>query len=354
MKAWAITQSGAPLEHIELPTPKPLGSEVLVAVTECGVCHSDLHLWKGVYNMGGGKVMKLEERGVTLPRAPGHEIVGTVVGVGPTANGAAIGDRVIVYPWIGCGECAHCRDENDNLCTTNRSLGIMHHGGFASHVVAPHPRYLVKIGALDPALAATFACSGITVYGAIRKVMPLAPDDAIVLVGAGGLGHAAIAMLHAFDHRNIVCVDVDERKRAAALAAGAKVVVDGTRTDAAAAINAAAGGPVRAVIDFVNTSATAEMGLQTLTKGGKLILVGVAGGELTLSLAGMIFRALTVQASLTGSLKDLREVVELAQSGKLKPSPIVRMPKSEANAALIKLKNGDVVGRAVLVDEARH
>jgi alcohol dehydrogenase, propanol-preferring len=221
-------------------------------------------------------------------------------------------------------------------------------------VVAPHPRYLVKIGTLDPALAATFACSGITVYGAIRKAMPLAPDDAIVLVGAGGLGHAAIAMLRAFDHRNIVCVDVDERKRAAALAVGSTVVVDGARTDAAAAINAAAGGPVRAVIDFVNTSATAEMGLQTLTKGGKLILVGVAGGELTLSLAGMIFRALTVQASLTGSLKDLREVVQLAQSGKLKPSPIVRMPKSEANAALIKLKNGDVVGRAVLVDEARH
>lgn len=350
MKAWAVVRADAPLECIEIPTPTPTGTQVLVKVHECGVCHSDLHFWHGVYNMGGGKTMKLADRGVTLPRAPGHEIAGTVVGLGPEATGSAIGDRVVVYPWVGCGTCEHCLNEEDNYCAGQRSLGVVQDGGFASHVVAPHPRYLVKVGDLDPALAATFACSGITVYGAVRKAMPLKPDEPIVLIGAGGLGHAAIAMLGAFGHKNIISVDIDPNKRAAAKVAGATATVDGSLPDAAAKVMEAAGGMVKAVIDFVNTSTTAEMGLSILSKGGKLILVGVAGGELTLSLAGMIFRGLTVQASLTGSVKDLRAVIALAQSGKLKPSPIVRMPKDQANEALLKLTRGEIVGRAVLID----
>ena len=80
-------------------------------MTRCGVCHSDLHFWHGAYDMGGGKVMRLTDRGVELPRAPGHEIVGRVVAVGPEAEGVAIGDDRIVYPWLGCGECDRCRVE---------------------------------------------------------------------------------------------------------------------------------------------------------------------------------------------------------------------------------------------------
>ena len=75
MKAWAVVEAGKPLQHIELPTPEPSGSEVLLEVTHCGVCHSDLHFWHGFYNLGGGKVMRVQDRGVTFPRAPGHEIV---------------------------------------------------------------------------------------------------------------------------------------------------------------------------------------------------------------------------------------------------------------------------------------
>ena len=73
MKAWAVVAAGAPLELVDLPTPVPQGSEVLVEVTHCGVCHSDLHFWKGGYDLGGGRFVSLEDRGVVLPRAPGHE-----------------------------------------------------------------------------------------------------------------------------------------------------------------------------------------------------------------------------------------------------------------------------------------
>lgn len=350
MKAWAVVRNNEPLECIEVATPQATGSQVVLAVEACGVCHSDLHFWKGSYNLGGGRIMTLADRGVTLPRAPGHEIVGRAIAAGPDAGDVKLGESYIVYPWIGCGQCEDCANEDDNLCLKQSSLGVLQHGGFAAQVVAPHPRYLVPLGGLDPALASTFACSGITVYSAIQKVMPLAPDKPVVLIGAGGLGLAAIAMLRAFDHQAIVAVDLDPAKRQAALDMGATAVVDGSGDDVSARIIAAAGGPVRAVLDFVNSTSTAAIGFGALAKGGRLVNVGVAGGELTLSLAGMVFRALSVVGSNTGSPKDLRAVVELAKSGKLPAMPVTRFARDDANLAMRKLKSGEITGRAVLVE----
>jgi alcohol dehydrogenase/propanol-preferring alcohol dehydrogenase len=348
MQAWVVARNGAPLERIEKPTPIPTGTEVLVEVTHCGVCHSDLHFWEGSYDLGGGRTLLLSDRGVSLPRAIGHEILGRVAALGPEASGVAIGDRRIVYPWLGCGMCRQCRAGQDNLCLKQRSLGVMQDGGFGSHVVVPHPRYLVDPGDVDPAVAATFGCSGITVLSAIRKVMPLAPDDPVVLIGAGGLGLAAIGMLRAMGHEAIISVDISAEKRAAALANGATQVVDGSRADLAAAIIEAATGPVFAAIDFVNGSATARGAHDALAKGGRMVQVGVFGGELTLSLVGLIFRATTIMGSNTGTLADLQEVASLARAGRLAPIPVTRMPKQDANAALLRLRDGQVTGRLVL------
>ena len=348
MKAWAVTKNGAPLEHIEIPDREPKGTEVIIEVTHCGVCHSELHFWKGQYNMGGGKIMNLADRGVVLPRAPGHEVAGRVIKVGPDATGVAIGDRRVVFPWLGCGHCERCLNGEDNLCDKSNSIGVIQDGGFGEQVLVPHPKFLVDTGDLDPALAATLACSGITVYSAIKKIMPLAPHEPVVLIGAGGLGLSAIAMLKALGHENIISVDLSADKRAAALDMGATKVVDGSQNDVGALVLEAAGGPVKAAIDFVNASSTAQVGLDCLGKGGKLILVGVAGGELVVSLAGMIFKPRTVQGSATGSPQDLRDVVALARAGKLKAIPLTILPKDQANAALIMLQNGQVSGRIVL------
>lgn len=351
MKAWAVVEADAPLEQIEFPTPVPTGTQVLLEVTHCGVCHSDLHFWHGEYNMGGGKIMKLAERGVTLPRAPGHEIAGRVVALGTDAQGVAVGDLRVAYPWLGCGACDACAAEQDNMCMAQRSLGVLQHGGFGSHVVVPHPRYLVDPGNVDPALAATYACSGITAYSAVSKIMPIDPDKAVGLIGAGGLGLMAIAMLRAFGHRNIVSVDTSAEKREAALAAGATAVVDGSGEGVTERLVSGAGGQLRAIIDFVNTSATARAGFDALAKGGKLVVVGVAGGEITLSLAGLVFRAQAIEGTNTGTPQDLRDVIALANSGKLAPTPITLCPKDHANQALIDLHHGNVTGRIVLSDE---
>ena len=352
MRAWAVVENGAPLKEIDLPTPEPTGTQVLLEVTHCGVCHSDLHVWEGTYDLGGGVTMSLKDRGVTLPLALGHEIVGRVAKLGPDAKGVSVGDLRIVYPWVGCGTCAACTSEHDNMCLKPRSIGVFQNGGYATHVLAMHPRHLIDPGNLDPALAATYACSGITVYSAIQKVMPLPPDEPVVLVGAGGLGLQAIAVLRALGHRNIISVDVSAEKREAALRAGAAQVVDGSGEGVAKRIIAAAGGKAGAIIDLVNGTASARAAFDALRKGGKLVQVGLFGGELRLPLPLMAIQALTVQGSYVGTPGDLRDLVALAQGGKLPPLPIEQVPMPSADTALMRLREGRVTGRLVLRAEA--
>jgi alcohol dehydrogenase/propanol-preferring alcohol dehydrogenase len=349
MRAWAVVENGKDLQEMEMPTPEPKGTEVLLEVTHCGVCHSDLHIWEGWYDMGGGKRMSLADRGVMLPLAMGHEIVGRVVKLGPEASGVAIGDLRIVFPWAGCGRCKMCLSDQDNLCAVaSRSLGVFQNGGYATHVLAMHPRHLVDPGTIDPALAATYACSGITVYSAIRKIMPIPPEEPVVLVGAGGLGLAAISILKALGHQAIISIDIDPAKRAAALSMGATQVVDGNGEGVTQRILDAAGGPVLAVIDMVNGTATANFAFAALRKGGRLVQVGLFGGELTVALPAMATRALTVQGSYVGNPMELRELVALAQGGQVAPTPITRIPQEQANEALMRLRAGMVTGRLVL------
>jgi alcohol dehydrogenase, propanol-preferring len=348
MRAWAVVENGKNLQEQEWPTPEPTGKQVLLEVTHCGVCHSDLHIWEGYYDIGGGKRMSLADRGVKLPLAMGHEIVGRVVKLGPEATGVKPGDIRIVYPWVGCGHCERCLAEEDNMCLQGRSLGVFQNGGYATHVLAMEARHLVDPGTLDPALAATYACSGITVYSAIKKVMPMPPTSPIVLIGAGGLGLSAIAVLKAMGHQNIIVVDISPEKRKFAEEAGASATVDGAGEGVADRIMATAGAPVRAIVDLVNGTATAAAALGALTKGGRLVQVGLFGGEMTLMLPVMAMRELTVGGSYVGSPKELRELVGLAQGGKLPALPYNTVPMNQANDALMRLRDGKVHGRVVL------
>jgi len=352
MRAWAVVENEKPLQEIELPTPEPTGKQILLETTYCGVCHSDLHIWEGRYDLGGGRVMNMKDRGLSLPLALGHEIVGRVVKLGPDATGVKVGDIRIVFPWVGCGTCKKCLAEEDNMCATGRSLGVFQNGGYGTHIIAQHSGHLVDPGTLDPAVAATYACSGITVFAAIKKVMPMEADEPIVLVGAGGLGLNAIAVLKAMGHKNIVTIDINAEKRDVALKAGATKVVDGAAPDAATLLVQACGGAPMAIIDLVNGTATARLAFATLGKGGKLIQVGLFGGEMNLPLPLMAMRALTIQGSYVGNPKELRELVALAQAGSLEALPVTIVPQNQADSALMRLRDGKVTGRLVLKAEA--
>ena len=353
MEAYAIVQHGKPLEKLSRTTPVPTGREVLVAVTHSGICHSDLHVIEGSYDLGSRGLLDLAKRGLKLPLIPGHEVVGKIVSWGPDAQGGGlnVGDVKLVFPWVGCGECARCRADEQNLCLSTRPMGLAVDGGYGTHVIVSDPKYLLDIDGLDPAVAATYACSGVTVFGAIKKLMPLDPEDTIVVIGAGGLGLNAISLLRALGHEAICAVDTGQAKLDAALAQGASLVVlaDGDTAATAMKIGEACGGRVLSIIDTVNASATAEFAFDALSKGGKLIQVGLFGGELKLPLALMPAKAATLQGSYVGGLGELREVLALAKRGLMPDIPVTPCALDDVNEALADLRDGKVIGRMVLV-----
>lgn len=356
MEAYAIVEHGRPLEKVSRPTPVPVGREVLVAVTHSGICHSDLHVIEGHYDLGSRGPLELGKRGLTLPLIPGHEVVGKVVSWGPDADGEglAVGDVKLVFPWVGCGECARCRADEQNLCLSTRPMGLATDGGYGTHVLVSDPKYLLDIDGLDPAVAATYACSGVTVYGAIRKLMPLDHDETVIVIGAGGLGLNAISLLRALGHEKICAVDTGASKLDAAIAQGAASVVlaDGDSASTVAKISAACSGRVFSIIDTVNAGPTAEFAFDALSKGGKLIQVGLFGGELKLPLPLMPAKSATLQGSYVGGLAELREVVSLAKRGLMPEIPVTARSLDDVNDALGDLRDGRVIGRMVIVLDA--
>jgi alcohol dehydrogenase, propanol-preferring len=349
MRSYDVVEFGAPLKPSEKPTPRPQGTEVLLRMLAAGVCHSDLHIWEGWYDLGGGKKLTVRDRGLVPPLTMGHEIVGEVVALGPEATGVKPGDKRLAHPWIGCGACAVCRRGEEQLCATPRFLGVQKPGGYADHVLVPHPRYLLDLGRLTPAQAAPFACSGVTAFGALRRVgEAVFTQQPILVIGAGGLGLMCLSLLKALGGLGAVVADIDPGKRAAALKAGAIAAVDAGARDAVQQVQAAARAPIGAAIDFVGASATARLGIDAIAKGGKYVIVGLFGGDITLSLPLLPMRAIAVQGSYVGSLAEMRELLALVATGKVPPVPINERRLDEANAVLEELKAGRILGRAVL------
>jgi propanol-preferring alcohol dehydrogenase len=349
--SYQITAWGQPLQPCDYPDPEPRGSEVLLRVEACGVCHSDLHIWQGHYDLGEGERIRMADRGMRLPFTMGHEVAGEVVALGPDAGeqGVGVGDRVIVYPWIGCGVCGACRRGEELLCLTPRIVGTWKDGGYSDRVVVPHPRYLVPYGDLPVDLACTYACSGITALSALNKTGATREDDVVLLIGAGGVGLNAVHLAGAVLPGPVVVADVAADKRAAAEAAGAALVVDnGAAADAVARVKEFSSGGVAAAIDFVGRPQTARFGLDCLRKGGTLVAVGLYGDRLPLPLPWLPLRVLTLKGSFVGTLDDLKTLVGLAKAGKVPALQVERRPLAAANSALEDLAAGRVLGRVVL------
>jgi D-arabinose 1-dehydrogenase-like Zn-dependent alcohol dehydrogenase len=352
MLSYDIVEHGKPLQKALRETPKPQGTELLVRVMRSGVCHTDLHLWDGYFDLGGGRKYYIKDRGQVPPITLGHEPYGAVEALGPDAAsagpGIAIGAKGIVYPWIGCGTCAVCRAGEDNYCLAPRFIGAGKPGAYATHILVPHPKYLVAADGLDPSFAAILACSGLTAYSAAKKLQPFGAEDWVAVIGCGGLGFMGIAILEAMGAKNIVACDIDPAKLEAAKRLGASAVVDTRAPDAAKQVQKLSGGGVAGAIDFVGVSATSGLGVAALRKGGHHIVVGLMGGELSLGLVALAQRAISVTGNYVGTLQELKEVVALARAGRLPAPPLETRPSAEINRTLEELKAGKILGRAVL------
>lgn len=351
MKRYALVEFGKPLQEIESPDPVPTGTEVLIRVRRSGVCHSDLHIADGFFDLGEGKKMDVGPR-MTLPQALGHEILGEVIAAGPQAVDAPIGKTMLVHPWIGCGECPACLSDRENDCINMNSLGIFRDGGYATHVLVDHPKFLVNVDGLDLDHVTPLACSGVTVYNALRKALPLADDEWLCIMGAGGLGLNAVAIAQALGAKRIVSVDVDNDALLAAKNLGASAVVNPTVTsDVVAELQTLTGNQLMAVVDTVGNEITSRTAVDALVKTGRYVLVGLHGGTFKMPLPMLPQKALNVHGSFVGSCKDLKELVALVRTGKVQNIPVSTRPLDQADATLQDLRDGKITGRVVLTTD---
>jgi alcohol dehydrogenase len=233
------------------------------------------------------------------------------------------------------------------MCAAPRHLGVYVDGGYATHLLVPHPRYLLDYAPLPAALAAAYMCSGLTAYAALKRLAGHAARGPALLVGLGGVGMMGLALARAMFPFPPLVAEIDPAKREAALEAGAAAAYDPADPAARKAILAATGG-VFAACDFVGSDRSLQFALGALAKGGKVVITGLIGGMYSTPIAMFPLRAMTIEGTFVGTLADAREMLALARAGKVPPVPITERPLKEAQATLDDLRNGRIIGRVVL------
>jgi alcohol dehydrogenase len=316
-------------------------------IERCGLCHSDLHIQDGYADLGGGKRLDTT-RGTTLPFTLGHEIAGVVEEVGADVAQQLIGTKKAVFPWIGCGQCQNCLDGDENLCAKQRFLGVAIDGGFASHVLVPDAKYLLDYDPLPVNQAATLMCSGVTAYGALKRLVERPRQRNLLLIGLGGVGQMGLAFAQAMFKQNISVADLSQAARDSALNNGAAIAYDPAEPDITRRIIKETEGGFDAIVDFAGNDKSMAFAISVLARGGKIVVSGLMGGNFSLPMVQWVYKRMTVEGFMTGTLAEAHELMALARSGKVKPTPMQEEPMSDVQTWIDALRAGKVIGRIVL------
>lgn len=286
-----------------------------------------------------------------MPLILGHENAGVVAAVGSGVRGLMDGDAVAVYGGWGCGRCDYCVTGHEQLCETPEWVGLStHDGGYAEYLLVPHERYLVKLSTLTPVQAAPFTDAALTPYRAIKKTLPLLePDHPVLLIGLGGLGQFGLKLLTLLSGAPVIVADISEEKLRLARHMGAAHVVNAKDTQVAAQIrDLTKGRGVSATFDFVGSEGTLALAVGATRSMGKVSQLGLAGGATRMKVLENTRFEVQFEATLWGTIKELREVIALAESGRLSPIAVELVPLERINDVYARLKRGEVEGRAVI------
>ena len=349
MRRQSLVKFDAPLCETIVDTPKPAAGEVLVRIERCGLCHSDLHIQDGYADLGGGKRLDTT-RGMTLPFTLGHEIAGVVEEVGPDASKDLIGKKKAVFPWIGCGQCRDCANGDENLCLKQRFLGVSIDGGFASHVLVPDTKYLLDYDPLPVNVAATLMCSGVTAYGALKRHLGRPRERNMLLIGLGGVGMMGLSFAQAMFKQPISVADLSATARETALKNGAAVAYDPSESDIVKRILKETEGGFDEVVDFAGNEKSMAFAMSVLARGGKIVVSGLMGGNFSIPMVQWVYKRMTVEGFITGTLAEANELMALAKAGKIKPTPMKEEPMGDAQKWIDQLRAGKVVGRIMLTN----
>jgi S-(hydroxymethyl)glutathione dehydrogenase/alcohol dehydrogenase len=365
MKAAVLVAPGKPLQIEELPTPKPGPGEVLLKVSACGLCHSDLHVL-------GGHIA------FPVPAVLGHEVSGVIAQLGPGVErpGLEVGQAAAAAFLMPCGRCAECDRGRDDLCPNffnlNRLRGVLYDGtsrlarangdvihqysmgGLAEYAVLPATALAVLPDSMDPVAAATLGCAAFTAYGAVRRGADLRVGETCAVVAVGGVGGYICQIARAVGARQVIAIDVAEDKLEAARQAGATHTVNSAQQDAAQVVAQITGGRgVDVAFEALGRPETWATGMAALSSGGRMVPIGLGGGKQTAQIP--INQLVRTSQRIIGSYgaltrQDLAAVVDLANRGLIDYQGVVtrRLRLDQAEEGYRALGRGEILGRAVI------
>ena len=363
MKAAILSEVGGHLSLEEIPKPQPKAGEVLIKVAACGVCHTDLHVIKG-------------EVKFPLPCVLGHEISGVVETVPADVNAVQPGDGVVCSFIMPCGICHYCVRGRDDLCETffamNRlkgtlydgesrllrhdgsSLAMYSMGGLAEYAVVPATDVFPAPANVPLTDACILGCAMMTAYGALKNQARVQPNEAVAVVGTGGVGSNVIQLARAFGAGHIIAVDVRDDKLAAAQELGATHGVNAAKGDAVAEVLAITGGRgVDVAIEALGRPETVVNAFMMTCDGGRVVVIGIAPGATTadIEITRLVRRGIHLMGSYGSRVRtDMPDVLGLAAHGHVSPARAItrRYRLEQADEAYATLSRGEIVGRAVV------
>jgi propanol-preferring alcohol dehydrogenase len=331
MRAMVLERPGSPLALREWPVPTPGAGEILVEITACGVCRTDLHVVDG------------ELPNPKLPIVPGHEIVGRVaaLGAGVTGldvTGLALGERVGV-PWLGhtCQACVYCRDDRENLCDAPLFTGYTRDGGYATHVVADARFCFPLTGSSDDAETGPLLCAGLIGWRSYRMA---GEGQALGLYGFGAAAHI-LAQVAAWQGRRVYAFTRAGDVAAQSLARSLGAVWAGGSEEAPPEL-------LDAAIIFAPVGALVPLALKAVRKGGRVVCGGIHMSDIPSFPYRDLWEERQIVSVANLTREDAREFLAIAPRAGVKTT-VTRYPLVEANAALADLRQGHIQGAAVLI-----
>ncbi|KAI0385208.1 alcohol dehydrogenase GroES domain protein [Hypomontagnella monticulosa] len=350
MKAFKLVQWGQPGQYVEVPKPEPGPGDVLIRMKAAGLCRSDLDMVDS--EPGSAPYANSLDPGYIL----GHENAGIVEQLGTAVSDLRVGEAVVVHHMRHCGNCEYCTDNAEQHCEAFKrnaigmTRGCGFDGGLAEFLVVPRTE-VISIGDGDPVLYAPLTDAGVTAYHAVQTaVQRLKPGTSAAIIGIGGLGTYGVQFIKLLSSARIFAIDNIEARLQTAKEVGADETVlyedDGTAA-AKQILYQTRGRGVDVIIDFVGTAGTLQLAAKISRPRGRIVLVGMQGGTLEVGW-GLLATSCEFAISLGSTRQDLREVCDLAKSGKLRID-VQRFSFDELEKAYDALRTGKLTGRAVVV-----
>ena len=332
MKVVQVPKAGADFEIVQREIPEPGTGEVRIKVQACGVCHSDVLTKEGLWP------------GIQYPRAPGHEVVGILDGVGAGVSDWKVGQRVGVG-WHGGhdGTCLSCRRGDFGNCRNMKIAGISYDGGYQQYMVAPVEALVAIPESLNDVEAAPLLCAGVTTFNALRRSGAL-PPDLVGVQGIGGLGHLGIQFANKFGYQ-VAAIGRGPENAPLAKKLGATLYIDSKATNAAEELQKLGG--ARVILCTAPSSKAMSELIDGLGPNGKLLVIGADFEPIEVTPVQLITGSRTIQGWASGTPTDSEDTLRFAELTGVR-AMIETYPLERAAEAYARMMSGDAQFRVVL------